>query len=85
MVLMGKVYAKCQTPRNEKDFWLGVVTHRNEKVPDTFFPPTPEAFSYMAACQVITHGRIGVITEARRPSKPPAESLYVPDEPLPAT
>ena len=26
--------------------------------------PTPEAFFYMAGCQVITHGRIGVITEA---------------------
>jgi hypothetical protein len=25
--------------------------------------PTLETFSYMAGCQLITHGRIGVITE----------------------
>jgi len=28
-----------------------------------------KAFSYMAGCQVITHGRIGVITEVRRQSR----------------
>jgi hypothetical protein len=36
--------------------------------------PTPEALSYMAGWQVITHGRIGVITEvistAIAPGKP---------------